>query len=55
MPTIKVTAGTASVEIEATEVSAKELAELALTTLHKAHTIEKEVNAARAADVGGYS
>lgn len=55
MPTVKVTAGTASVEIEAAEASAKELSELALTTLHKAHLIEKEANAARTAGLGGYS
>jgi hypothetical protein len=42
MPTVKITAGTASVEIEATEASAKELAELALGTLRSAHQIDVE-------------
>lgn len=55
MPTVKVVAGTASVELEATEMDVAKLAELAVLTLHKAHVVEQDANAKKAANIGGYS
>lgn len=42
MPTVKVTAGTAVVEIEAAEMSAPDMVKLALETLRSAHQIDTE-------------
>ena len=55
MPTVKVTAGSATVELDANEISIKELCAQALDTLEKAHKIEREANQTRAANVGGYA
>jgi hypothetical protein len=44
MPIVKVTSGIATVELDASEISIKELCAQALDTLEKAHRIEREVH-----------
>lgn len=53
MPTVKVQAGSAMVELEASEASAKELLQVALDGLKRAHQIEQEASKARADRAGG--
>lgn len=53
MPSVKVTTSSASVELEANEISAEALCERALKTLKQAHEIEQGANLARAERAGG--
>jgi hypothetical protein len=52
MPTVKITSGSATVELDANEASIKELCVLALDTLEKAHRTEREVHRVSPAGFG---
>lgn len=53
MPTVEVVAGSASIKLEAAEISAAALLEVALGGLERAHKIEREASKARADRAGG--
>lgn len=54
MPTVKIVAGSVSVELDANEISVGELCKQGLETLEKAHEIERAAHAKPAVGFGGH-